>query len=75
MTRRRFPAPWQIVEIPGGWKVEDANGVSVAYVYGEEGPRGVSDDRMTKNEARRVAAGIARLPELLGRRGYGATEA
>ena len=41
MERRRFPAPWQIVDIPGGWK-EDANGVSVAYVYGEDGPRGAS---------------------------------
>jgi hypothetical protein len=40
--------------------------VGVAYVYGEDSPRGVSDNRMTKDEARRIAAGIAGLPELLG---------
>ena len=62
---RRFPPPWRVIETPGGWKITDANGVSVAYVYGEDGPRGVADDRMTKDEARRIALGIARLPELM----------
>ena len=26
MTSRRFPAPWQVEQIPGGYKVLDANG-------------------------------------------------
>ena len=33
---RRFPPPWTIEQIPGGYKVLDANGQSLAYVYGRE---------------------------------------
>jgi len=33
---RRFPAPWTVEKIPGGFKVLDANGQSLAYVYGRE---------------------------------------
>ncbi len=43
--------------------MKDANGVTVAYVY-------VRDERstfdgLTEDEARRIAANITRLPELL----------
>ena len=31
---RRFPAPWKVERIPGGFKVLDAEGQSLAYVYG-----------------------------------------
>jgi hypothetical protein len=34
---RRFPPPpWTLEQIPGGYKVLDANGQSLAYVYGRE---------------------------------------
>jgi len=33
---RRFPAPWTVEKIPGGFKVFDANGQSLAYVYARE---------------------------------------
>src|SRR5262245_57085062 len=33
---RRFPAPWTGEKIPGGFKVLDANGQSLAYVYSGE---------------------------------------
>ena len=33
---RRFPPPWTLEQIPGGYKVKDANGQSLAYVYGRE---------------------------------------
>ena len=36
MTRRRFRPPWTVEEIPGGFKVRDANGQSLAYCYGWE---------------------------------------
>jgi hypothetical protein len=39
---RRFPAPWTIESIPGGYKVRDANGQSLAYVYGR-GAKQVSE--------------------------------
>jgi hypothetical protein len=32
MTSRRFPAPWQVEQIPGGYKVLDATGQALAYV-------------------------------------------
>ena len=33
---RRFPAPWTVEQIPGGYKVLDANGQSLAYVHESE---------------------------------------
>jgi hypothetical protein len=35
-STRRFPPPWQVEQIPGGFKVLDANGQAVAYVYARE---------------------------------------
>jgi hypothetical protein len=34
---RRLPAPWTAERIEGGFKVVDANGQSLAYVYCREG--------------------------------------
>jgi hypothetical protein len=31
MTDRRFPPPWTVERLPGGFKVTDANGQSLAY--------------------------------------------
>ena len=68
MTKpRKMPPPWAVVEIPGGFRVDDADGKALAYCYGLE-PRqlpAAGHLRLTKEEARRVASNIAKLPELL----------
>ncbi len=67
---RRMPAPWEVEEIPGGYCVVDAEGKRLAYVYGLD-PKELAaagHERLTKDEARRVASNIAKLPELLGER-------
>jgi hypothetical protein len=60
------PPPWTAVETPDGWRVNDAPGFAVAYVYREDRARGASDLGMSRDEAWRIAIGIARLPELVG---------
>jgi hypothetical protein len=48
--------------------VKDANGLAMAYLYHEEEPgRRAAANLMTKDEARRIAADIAKLPGLLGK--------
>ena len=49
--------------IPGGYKVKDANGQALAYVYGRE-TRADADIAhvLTMDEARRIASNIVKLP-------------
>ena len=65
---RRFPTPWTIEQIPGGFKVIDANGQSLAYVYSRDNDSdALIANVLTTDEARRIAANIAKLPDLLGK--------
>ena len=67
MTDRRFPPPWTVEKIPGGLVVRDANGQSLAYVYYSENDSNAHMAKvLTEDEARRIAANIAKLPGLLG---------
>ena len=66
--RRRFPAPWTVEKIPGGFEVLDANGQSLAYVYSRETKDAALIAKvLTEGEARRIASNIAKLPTLLGK--------
>ena len=52
--------------IPGGYRVIDANGLALAHVYGQP-PAAIafSDQRLTDDEAEKIARLIVRLPELV----------
>ena len=63
---RRFPPPWIVEPIPGGFKVRDATGQALAYIYARENETSAQAAKvLTMDEARRIAANIAKLPELL----------
>ena len=67
MTKRRFPPPWSAEEVTANClAVTDANGQKLAYIYYESEPgRRSAAKLLTKDEARRIAADIAKLPDLL----------
>jgi hypothetical protein len=63
---RHFPAPWSVEELDSCFVVIDSAGQKLAYVYFEEEPgRRSAAKLMTREEARRIAVNLARLPELL----------
>ena len=65
-SARRFPAPWQVEQIPGGFKVLDASGQTLVYVYARETREQADIAKvLTFDEARRIAANVAKLPALL----------
>lgn len=70
MNQRRFPPPWRSEPIPGGYKVVDANGIAIAWIYARDdlAAKTGGSEWLTTDEARRLALGISRLPELFGSR-------
>jgi endo-1,4-beta-D-glucanase Y len=66
MNARHFPPPWTTEDNSACFIIRDANGQALAYVYYEEEPgRRAAANLMTKEEARRIAANIAKLPGYL----------
>ena len=62
MAERRFPAPWSIEDNGNCFIVKDGTGQKLAYVYFEDEPgRRSAAKLLSKDEARRVAANVAKL--------------
>ncbi len=69
MTARRFPPPWSVEELAACFVVRDHNAQQLAYIYFEDEPGQRSAAKLlSKDEARQMAANIAKLPELVRNR-------
>jgi hypothetical protein len=69
MPERHFPPPWSVEELDSCFVVKDANGQALAYMYFEKEPlrRFRRRELLTRDEAQRIAAVFAKLPELLSK--------
>ena len=59
---RRPPPPWSVEEGDNYFVVRDADGRQLAYVHFDN-PRAAAKP-LTRDEARRIAANIVKLPKL-----------
>ena len=65
-SARRFPPPWSVDELKKLFVVKDASGRALAYLYFDDDRyRRSVTNRLTRDEARRIAVNIAKLPDLL----------
>jgi len=68
MSERHFPPPWLIEEHVDSFIVCDAIGQALGYFYFDnEMQRPAATSRLTREEARLMAASFAKLPELATR--------
>jgi hypothetical protein len=69
LPERHFPPPWFVEELDSCFVVKDANGQALTYMYFEkESRRRNRRELLTRDEARRIAAVFAKLPEILSKR-------
>jgi hypothetical protein len=63
---RRFPSRWSVADIGGCFVVKAGNGQPLVFIYYGDGVARRSLARLlTRDAARRLAARIAKLPDLV----------
>jgi hypothetical protein len=66
LMSRPFPPPWYVVELFECYEVRDAKGQTLGWFYFRDHPQTARNAGvLERDEARRLAADFARLPELL----------
>lgn len=65
---RRFRPPWTVHSNDDAYWVQDADGKQFGFCYWRDDMAGITSAAiLSRDEARRLATNIARLPQLLGR--------
>jgi hypothetical protein len=62
---RSFPPPWRFEQFPEGYRILDANDCVLAYVVATEQTADAAPNRLSLDEAWRLARVIASLPDLI----------
>jgi hypothetical protein len=68
MPARRFPLPWSVEDVGGSYVVKASNERPLVFIYygdGDGADRRSLARLLSRDAARRIAAGIAKLPEVL----------
>ncbi len=64
-AERCFPPPWTVEELDACFMVLEYNGQELAYVYFEDEPgRRSAAKLLMRDEARRIAVNISKLPDM-----------
>jgi hypothetical protein len=62
--RERYPRPWSVQEMDGGYRVMSSNGFPIAWIYSKDAfARNAVPNTLSHSEALAIARAIALLPE------------
>jgi hypothetical protein len=70
MPARHFPPPWTVEDIGGSFVVKASNDRPLVFIYYRDGAgRRSLAKLLSRDAARRIAVGIAKLPKLVWGKG------